>query len=504
MIVAAVYGTAIKNDFVLEDKPFITLNTYIQDMKNIPSFFLEGDTVGMQAQNPYYRPLTTASFALDYQLWGANETGFHLTNILLHLATCMLLFLLAGRFLSIRAAFLCSVLFAVHPANSEPVAYIVARADLLCGALLLASTLLFFDFLKDGSRFRAGASVVFFAGALFSKIVAVMLPALLLLHLWRKNIHGKHWKIMGVYFLTLAAFLHLRSLSVSGSLENDVSFHDRLATSATIVFSYLKMTISPIALTVVYDLPVRTRFADAAVLGSISMIGVLMVCLAYAVSKAPMVGFGLSWYLAALLPVSGLVILFKPSILADRYLYIPLLGAMLVAGYGLEWLGTTALAGRFKTPLSLAGVVLVVSMSMYTASRVAMWENDYTWATGAIRAAPQNTVIRLFYSNACLSEGRINEAESVVSDVAAGGYDGDDLHALWSGIAWRKRDYAVAERHALNAINRMPGNPLYWTNLATIELAKGQKYMGTMAIQQALQLNPRDKVAQEMQKALLH
>jgi len=465
--------------------------------------FLNGDTVGMQAQNPYYRPFTTASFALDYLAWGDNKTGFHLTNILLHLATCLMLFHLASRFLSLWAAFLCSALFAVHPANSEPVAYIVARADLLCGALLLASVLFFFGYLRGESRLKAGASLMFFAGALFSKIVAVMLPALLIFHLWRNNLLRRHWKIMGGFFLALAGFFYMRSMAVSAGLESEVSLHDRLATSATIMASYLKMTIFPFGLKVVYNLPVRTSFTDPVVLVSLAIVGVILVLVAYAARKAPTIGFGLSWYVAALLPVSGIVILFKPSLLADRYLYIPLIGAMLIAGCGLERLGNAVRAKGFRVPLFLLAVVLVATISIHTFFRVTLWESDATWAAQAIKDAPQNMTIGLHYSSVCLNEGKTNEAEAVLRRLASAGYDGADLHAIWSGIAWRRNDYNAAERHALNAIKRLPGNPLYWTNLATIELEKGQKFMMTMAIQQALHINPRDRVALEMQEALV-
>jgi hypothetical protein len=183
LAVLLVFSPALWNGFAGDDIPFIVSNAALADLGNVPRFFFSNDALGTGLTNPYYRPLTTTSFAVDRFLWGEAPAGYHLTNILLHLAVCLLLIPVLRRLASPPAAGAAVLLFAVHPAHAEPVGYISARADLWSALFLVASFLAHQRHLEQGRRRWMAVSLLLFLPALLSKILALVFPGILLFHL---------------------------------------------------------------------------------------------------------------------------------------------------------------------------------------------------------------------------------------------------------------------------------------------------------------------------------
>lgn len=178
----------------------------------------------------FFRPLTELSLALDYSLYEGQARGYHLTNLLLHLLNCLLVFklstALAARYqLSpgkscLLNAFFASALFAVLGSHSEAVAWILSRSDLICTVFYLTSLLCFLKSESAGShkqlfKVLAGAA---FSLALMAKEMAVSLPfTITLLSLTRpaqKQKQSPVWKTILPYFLLLGFYLIWRSLSI--------------------------------------------------------------------------------------------------------------------------------------------------------------------------------------------------------------------------------------------------------------------------------------------------
>jgi hypothetical protein len=150
------------------------------------------------ARTGHWIPLTWLTFALDWQLWGMNPFGYHLTTLLLHGLAAALLYLVARRLLAAArphwpdgaltlGAVLAALLFAVHPLRAESVAWITERRDVLAGVFFLAATLVYLGrWTPDGAPrphewLRYLVALVLFAGALGSKVMTVTLPAVLLI-----------------------------------------------------------------------------------------------------------------------------------------------------------------------------------------------------------------------------------------------------------------------------------------------------------------------------------
>ena len=134
----------------------------------------------------HYWPLVYTSFWLEYRLWGTAPAGYHVVNVLLHLANTLLLWRLLRR-LAVPGAWLVAAVFAVHPVRVESVAWVIERKDVLSGLFYLAATTVW---VGGGGAPRPGRSVAalaLYVAGLLSKSVVVTLPVALLIWRWWKR-----------------------------------------------------------------------------------------------------------------------------------------------------------------------------------------------------------------------------------------------------------------------------------------------------------------------------
>ncbi|MFI5403991.1 MAG: glycosyltransferase family 39 protein, partial [Planctomycetota bacterium] len=167
----ALYANAIGNGFVFDD------DLIVSSRANLRS--LEG--VGRIVQDAY-RPVRHVTYAIDYALFGRHAWGFHLSNVLYHALASFLVFRLVRRLRSEPAAWAAALLFAVHPVQTEAVAYVSGRRDLLVTIFFLLGFLSYLNYRDTGRWRHVAALVAFLALGAGSKESAATLPAVLLLH----------------------------------------------------------------------------------------------------------------------------------------------------------------------------------------------------------------------------------------------------------------------------------------------------------------------------------
>ena len=207
LITLALYFPSLKNGFVNLDDPMLVYeNSAVQtlSLKTIGYVFTSYDP-------ELYIPLTFVSYQIEYALFGANPTAFHLTSLLLHLINVVLVFAVLELLLNKRAfALLGALLFAIHPINGEAVLWISARKDLLSTVFFLSAWLAYLK-LSIGRK-RTIIIGVLFVLALLSKVSAVTLPAILILTDWRKHRPLKeslqeHWPLLIIATMFIAIAL---------------------------------------------------------------------------------------------------------------------------------------------------------------------------------------------------------------------------------------------------------------------------------------------------------
>lgn len=185
----ACYAPALNAGYIWDDDSYLTQNPLVQG---------GGEAIWRiwtTTQTPQYYPLVFSSFWVEHKLWGLHPTGYHLVNVLLHLANALLVWRLALR-LRIPAAWLIGAIFALHPVHVESVAWVTERKNVLSGLFFLLSLrqmLVWHDTRRASAYLLALAC---FLAALLSKSVTAMLAPSLPLILWY---YGRRWSWMSLW-----------------------------------------------------------------------------------------------------------------------------------------------------------------------------------------------------------------------------------------------------------------------------------------------------------------
>jgi len=369
-----------------------------------------------------YAPVQLISYMVDYSIWGLRAKGFLFTNILFHAGSGVTLYFLLRRIYGNRIwIILAALFFLLHPVQVESVVWISQRKNVAAIFFFLISWYCYDVYQERDGRLSTVVylvSLVAFSLAILSKSVAVILPPVLLL--FNVCIRGKRLKEL-CYALTpyviiagLAAVLALKSQSpefdggrvhtyYGGSLLNTAF------TMLPVVARYLGMLFWPANLSAWYDPPIRSS-ADTAVILSGLLVVVLIGCGIILWRRKRDCFFWYALFFIGLVPVSQIVPL--TTLMNDRYLYFPLLGA---APFFCAMLLPTATAvdllcsGR---QLMLATVlsVAVVLCAITTFQRSAVWKDSVTLWSDTVSKTPNVHLVHHGLGCALLQAGRIDEA----------------------------------------------------------------------------------------------
>jgi len=432
LLAALAYAPALRNGFVNWDDPGnVVNNQLIRSLApgNILTFFTS------TVLSTVYIPLVTLSFALDYQVYGLNPHGYHVTNLLLHILNSILVLALI-RYLSGSkvVSFVAAALFAVHPLHVESVAWVTGRTELLSAFFYLLSVISWCAFVLGRGDNALGAvrpsaflkmkyywlSLIFFLCALLSKSMAISLPFVLILidYYWGARrmprsaespaegcggaqsrrgegmegrvIHGaRDWPLAGLWsnkipFFALSAIFGVVILIVSMSGETlRPPFHKDplpaiLVASRNCVW-YVAKIIIPIRLSAYYPYPPTVSILHPEFLLSLFTVGFAAVALFIARRKREIIFCSL-WYLITIFPVLQLIPV-RDTIAADRYAYLPSVGILYLIGILFARLWKYC-EGRVhhSTWMRIVPVgaltLVIASLSLLTSQRCLIWRYD--------------------------------------------------------------------------------------------------------------------------------
>jgi tetratricopeptide (TPR) repeat protein len=430
-----VFWQVRSHDFLnYDDDVYVSENSQVQEgftRKSVIWAFTSG-----YASN--WHPLTWLSHMLDCQLFGLNPGGHHLTNLMLHLANTLLLFLLLNRMTSApyRSA-LVAALFALHPLHVESVAWVAERKDVLSTLFWMLTMWTYLLYVEHPRLGRYLLTLVVFTLGLMAKPMLVTLPCvLLLLDYWpldrlalrqpEDSINSGAQKGLSsspqrsfllrlfwekVPFFVLAAVSSAVTFLVqqsSGAVKSVESFplSIRIANGLVSYVSYIYKMIWPQHLAVFYphqgsSLPMW--LAGAA--------GLLLLGISVAVMRAgrrhPYLAVGWLWYLGTLVPVIGLVQVGLQE-MADRYTYVPLIGLFIMIAWGIPELTRGWRYGRVVLRMA-AGSLLAVLM-VCTWMQLRHWRNNETLFKHALNTTANNFLAHDSLGNTLAQQGKIGEA----------------------------------------------------------------------------------------------
>lgn len=188
VFIIIVYIPTFTGGFILDDNILVKNNQYIRELHSLKSYLQQEDGITDKRDlglyhTGYYRPLINFTYWFDYKMWGMNPSGFRTTNLLLHLATTYIMFLLLCQFLKNRATVFITVLFfAVHPVNTETVSVIVSRNNILATFFSLMSFFFYIRNQESKKIYYFILSVLMFLLGVFSKEFGVMLIPVMFLY----------------------------------------------------------------------------------------------------------------------------------------------------------------------------------------------------------------------------------------------------------------------------------------------------------------------------------
>lgn len=353
------------------------------------------------------RPLTRLSFFLDAQLFGMRAGGFLGTNLLLHLCTVLLVFLLAQRRTDDRGAFLAALLFSLQPANAEVVAYVSGRSTGLMTLFLLGGLLL-----NDRGR-RTGALVMFMM-ACFAKEVAIVFPAFIFVWEMTREEHRPNLRremigwfcVSFVFFAIFLCLANYRSL-ISYSLEMRSLWVNILA-NARAIPETLSLLVRPWALSADHEF-------DPSVHVAASIAGFLLIaCSVLAANslqhRLPLLSLGLAWPIIALLPTNSIIP--KIDLVTEKPLYLAWIGPSLAIGAAVSSLMRSAVSRRARYILVGAAIILMCGLAGAAMWRASLWRHPTLLWLDATAKAPAKSRCWNNLGMAYLTENRDVEAVS--------------------------------------------------------------------------------------------
>jgi len=500
------YLPTLHHDFVFDDRGVILENPLLRSLADLPRLFTAPYWNTPRVPGSLYRPVTSATFALDRALAGSFDPAWaHGINLMLHgLATWLVTRLALIVLGAPLPACLAGLLFAAHPVHVEAVAGVVGRSEILaaCGAL---AALLCHRAAQEGARPRATlllAAPVCSLLAMLSKESAIVSPLLCWLLDLTFPVSGdvRRRRVLLYSGQATAAItaLALRAAALGSLGAGPIAFVDNPAaasgeiagrlTALGCVARYAWLLLWPARLSADYSfdqIPVLRSIGEPLVLAGLSIVIVVCGGGMLLLRRWPPAGFALLFSALGFALTSNLVV-FIGTLFAERLLYLPVAGLCLLLGC----LVMTARSTWDSRLFPMAGLGLCALASYRTATRIPDWRDDVALYRSASLVSPRSARIRYNLGNAYLDSRRFPEAEAQYR--AALGIYGDFTDAIANlGMALLQQGRAPEALATLRqAAERLPRNAEVAVNLGSAYRAMGDAPRAKEHFRKALEIDP--------------
>jgi hypothetical protein len=454
IVAAIVHAQTLSFKFLStwDDPSYIANNPWIRG--------LTLENIRFAFTTPYfanYLPLHLVSYMVDYQFWGLNPFGYRLQSLLLVAMNASLAFLLVRRlFRSLPLAFVAALLFAVHPAQVEAIAWISIRKDLLSTVFLLLTVILYDEATRD--RLRPGvyaASVLMYLLGLLSKVSISTLPLFLLVLDLTRRWDGRafSWKraiATKIPYLVFAAVLVV--VNNMAQVKTDLPYtHEPvkyLMVKGDAISMYLGLLTGILRGRPMYDPPWLGGLHVPFDLAGLLLPPAVFIFAFWRRLRA--LTLGVAWIFFLLLPVLAFPLI---TYMADRYLYAPSLGFCWILAAGILWL-----AGRVRSDggrVAATVVLTVIPFTLFTVRTVryeALWgDPEALWRYASQRAKDVRASSNL--AQALLLKHRYDEAEQLYLKLS--GLNSTDVWAGLANVYLKTGRFDEAQEALDKAVSRM-------------------------------------------------
>ena len=412
VVTLAVFWQVNRYDFInIDDNVYVTGNSHIQSGITLDGFRWAFSSTYAE----FWHPLTWLSLMFDYQLHGLNAGGYHLTNLILHILSTLLLFWLFNRMTGTiwRSAFV-AAFFALHPLHVESVVWISERKDVLSVFFWMLTLCLYIYYTEKPVVKRYLPVVFFFACGLMSKPLVVTLPVIMiLLDYWpmgRFELRKSDLMLCQLrekipFFVLSAVFSMITLYAQFKPSQEYLPLGSRLANDPVSFMTYLEKTFVPNDMAVFY--PFSFQLPAWQVWGSVFLILFISVVVIISMRRLPYLFTGWLWYVITLLPVTG-IIQARNFSMADRYTYLPLIGIAVILAWGIPPLiKNEDMRKKILFPAAIAALAI---LAVLTWQQCGYWKNSIDICNHALQVTKDNYLAHINLGSALFDEGKTEEA----------------------------------------------------------------------------------------------
>jgi len=521
LAMSAVYLQVKDHAFVnYDDNLYVTENSHIKNGITTAAIRWAFTT----SHTGYWHPFTWLSYMLDYELFRLNPAGYHIVNLLFHMANTLLLFFILHRMTKglWQSAFVAAV-FAIHPLHVESVAWLAERKDVLSTFFWMLTMGAYVFYVERRGLKRYLLALFFFALGLMAKPMLVTLPfVLLLLDYWplrrlaigkssviehtqsekspntrrkkkerqRSAIKAEHinktekqtrqqpaighiiLEKVPFFVLSLASSIVTYMAQQEGGAVRSLQSYPlsaRIANALVSYCGYIGKMIWPENLAVLYPHPGILPTWE--VIGSVLFLGLTTFLIIRSVKRFPYLTTGWFWYLGTLVPVIGIVQVGVQA-MADRYTYVPLIGVLIMVAWGIpefskKW-------RHWNAALTTVAVIILSIFSYATWKQVGYWQNSTTLFKHTLEKTTNNPIMLNNMGNVLEGEGRLDEAISHYTEALRIDPNLSDSYNNMGLALTKRRRPDEAIPNFLKAIRINPNHAAAHYNLGTVLASQGK------------------------------
>jgi len=419
------YSNTLKNPFIWDDKGIIEdLNKpeYQKHLKN-PFFFLTPsywkEYTKFHDVDAYVpvSPIRILSLNIDYKIWGNKTTGYHLTNIFIHIANVILVYLLIiSIFGSQKLAFFSALIFSVHPMHTESINWIKNRIDMIATFFMMLSFLFFVRFEKEKKNFWFYiVSIISFFFALLSKEISVTLVGVIIAYAiyfvpkenWEKtSLLVIPYFIMSIIYFVVTQIMLKKGLNIPAISRLDI-YTNVLLVFKTIAY-YIKLLIFPFRFNLDRDIDLPKFLFEPGMIFSTIAVFVSLWAVYYFYKKNKVISFFILWFFITISPVSNIIYL-APRPIAEQRLYLSSIGysAILVSliYYIYEFF-------RFNKEIFVKIIIYGVSCVFFISGFIRNfdWQDEARLWESVVKTSPFNARAWVNYGEAYYLKGEIEKS----------------------------------------------------------------------------------------------
>ena len=513
------YLGALGYAFVYDDIFVIVQNPTVHSWHFVPRFFTEHLWGFRYATGSYYRPVFLMWLTFNHWLFGLNPVGYHLTTILLHVGVTLLVFLLVRKLTRDQmTAAIASLVFGLHPAHIEAVAWIAGATESLLAILFLGSFLCYIEY-READRGKGRwltAALVLAVMTVLAKEQGVVLAAVVFAYelLMKPGsprlISGagepvtERWRIVAArlreatvrslpFLVVTAVYLAVRLvvLGAIGRSLTPLSIVTVFLTWPSLLWSYIKILIWPVGLSLFYDAPYITRPTAMDFWLPLAAVGVVALALWWLGRRSAVARFAVVWLVLPIIPLLSLGVFPEGDISHDRYLYLPSVGFSIIVALGVRLIhiGKSTLFG-LPAVQALATAAVACALGLATASQHINWASSLLLYNNAVKVAPNNRYAKNNLGTELLERGRPDEAASLFREVVDRYPDFYEANYNLGCVLYGNRAFEEAERVLSRAIEIKPLRPDTYYMLGVTRLDMKHLDEAESPLREAIRLRP--------------